>query len=155
MRAIHFHYGPRFSGVGLFIEKVFTDEKLPWTTVHVSGDDLAGSGRYGRFVAALIHLARRDETVIFAHTLKAGIAGGFLKFWRPIRLIYVGHGVRYSQKRDRLGHRLKYALAENFVSLMADAVVHLRQRDIENARAILALDASHKTFLMTPKLAPC
>ena len=95
MRAIHFHYGPRFSGVGLFIEKVFTDEKLPWTTVHISGDDLAGgAGRYGTFLGAIGQLCRRDETVIFAHTLKAGIAAGLVKFWRPVRLIYVGHGVR-------------------------------------------------------------
>jgi hypothetical protein len=145
----------RFSGVGLFIEKVYTDEKLPWTTVHISGDDLGGAGRYGAFLSAVAQLCRRDETLIFAHTLKAGIAAALVKFWRPVRLVYVGHGVRYFQRQERLTDRIKYACAENFVSLMADAVVHLRQSDMEHARAVLVLDASHKMFLMGPKLAPC
>jgi hypothetical protein len=78
-----------------------------------------------------------------------------VKFWRPVRLIYVGHGVRYFQKQARLTDRIKYACAENFVSLMADAVVHLRESDIERAKAVLALDASHKMFLLAPKLASC
>jgi hypothetical protein len=150
--AVHFHFGPRRSGVGVFIDKVFTDEKLGWRTIHLSGDAFSLTGRYHQFLSGIFELSRRKERVIFAHTLKAGIAAAVVKAMRPTRtFIYVGHGIRYFQKPHSIWSA-RYLIAEVFVCFWADRIVHIRKLDVINAKAVLPTFLHAKIIHIAPKL---
>jgi hypothetical protein len=139
--------------VGVYIDKVLTDPRLPWSSVHLGGDAIPGVGRLSRFLSGVRIMAARREPIVFVHTLKGGLAGALA---RPLlartRLIYVGHGVRYHQKHTRALERLKYQLAEIAVYLAADAVVHLRQGDIDAAAAIVPAFLMRRVRLLQPRL---
>lgn len=139
--------------MGVYIDKVLTDPRLPWTSVHLSGEAIGGGGRLRQFLAGVRLLAGRREGVVFVHTLKGGLAGALARPMRQgMRMIYVGHGVRYSQRRGRLWDRLKYRAAEIAAYLAADAVVHLRQADIDAAAAIVPAFLMRRVRLLPPRL---
>lgn len=152
--AAHFHFGPRTGGVGVFIDRVFTDERLPWRTVHLSAETLPPAGRYATFLSGVRLLATRPERVLFAHTLKAGLALAIVKLVRPgVTFVYVGHGVRYTQS-SRPFARVRYATAEWIVCSLADRVIHLRSRDRRAGERLGPWGWRRKVAVIAPKLEP-
>lgn len=152
--AVHFHYGPRHSGVGRYIDTVLTDRALPWRTLHLGAEALPQKrpARYRTFLFGVGLLLRQQSRVVFCHTLKAGVAGGVAKIVRPSTLlIYVGHGVRHAQKRHGLTG-LKNHLAEIFVCAMARQVIHIREIDAADARQLLPRGLHYKIIVVPSRL---
>lgn len=151
--ALHFHFGPRLSGVGVFIDTILTGEDLPWRTEHLCAEGIPSVGRPQTFFSGVQALVASDAPTVVAHTLKAGLAAAVAKHMRHFRLIYVGHGVRAAQLRQRRPiYALLCLLAENIVYHDADLVWHIRKIDLEDGARISILRQHRHLRLLEPRI---
>jgi glycosyltransferase involved in cell wall biosynthesis len=82
----------------------------------------------------IVHSHQID--VIHAHTLRAGMLAALVRALGLVRLVYCGHGIRYTQKKGRLARAVFWAM-ERFVTRMADRTIAIRQSDMDRYRTWL------------------
>ncbi|WP_169449836.1 glycosyltransferase [Paludibacterium yongneupense] len=84
-----------------------------------------------RNLLRIVRMLRID--VIHAHTLRAGMLAALARVFSPVRLVYCGHGIRYTQKKGLLA-RAVFGAMERFVTRMADCTIAIRPSDLERYR---------------------
>lgn len=76
------------------------------------------------------HIVRFNIDLVHAHTLRAGFQVAMCKFFlcRNLKIVYTGHGLRYTQKRHKL-ISLLFMLLEIITNSISNKVIFIRELD--------------------------
>lgn len=102
------------------------------------------------FAAIQLFIVIRRERVSFvhAHALRSGMICGVLNFALGTKFIYTNHGLRFTQKKNRLSRWL-FLMAEIWVSRRATSIICVRKTDYRLLAILVPRYANKIKFLIT------
>jgi len=88
--------------------------------------------------------------IVHAHTLRAGFLAAMCKLLskNKIRLLYTGHGLRYTQKTKKV-NRLIFKQIEKLVNSISDKVIFIRELDYLLAKEEKLVSPQKSNFIRT------
>lgn len=136
MKIGHFHLGTSNSGVGTYIAELCKEIPsllfnkstiLNKANYKVRSNSLLGFLFFD--LVNMVNIIRREEiTVMHVHTLKALAYYRFVKPFVNVKLVYTGHGIRFSQLNRGFGYFFSREV-ERFLLRSVDYVVYIRKSD--------------------------
>ena len=76
------------------------------------------------------HIIKQEIGLVHAHTLRAGFQASIIKFFflKKLKLVYTGHGLRYTQKKNYI-ISLIFLNLEKVTQSISDKVIFIRKTD--------------------------
>lgn len=103
---------------------------------------------------SLIFLNRTVKTnkvrIIHAHTIRAGFLAALYKLIanRKIKLIYTGHGLRYTEKTNTL-NKFIFKLIEKITNQISDRIIFIRELDFQLAENEKLVPSTKSVYIRT------
>lgn len=100
------------------------------------------------------HIIKSNIDLVHAHTLRAGFQAAICKYFfcRKIKLVYTGHGLRFTQKK-KYSNSLIFMFLERVTNLISDKVVFIREIDL-NLSLTNKITSPSKSIYIKTRISP-